>query len=151
MFDNHGARLYRYAVLILADPAAAEDVVQDAFCQLARMQQRNAGAIALPYAIRVVRNACYTLLRKRRVRVSEAPLLEAAAPDATEEDRLLLDEAVRRLPPEQREVVVLKIFDGLTFQEIADLSGVSINTAASRYRYAMAALRRALAPAEEQA
>ena len=150
MYDEHGARLYRYAVLILADPAAAEDVVQDAFCQLARMRERNAGAITLPYAIRVVRNACYTWLRKRRAHPSEAPLLEAAAPEATEEDRLVLDEAVRRLPPEQREVVALKVFEGFTFQEIAGISGISINTAASRYRYAMAALRRALAPVEEQ-
>lgn len=87
LYDEHGARLYRYAVLILADPAAAEDVVQDAFCQLARIQRVNPAVVTLPYAIRVVRNACYTMLRKRRTQGGEAPLLEPAAPDATEEDR----------------------------------------------------------------
>jgi RNA polymerase sigma-70 factor (ECF subfamily) len=48
---------------------------------------------------------------------------------------------MRSLPPEQREVVHLKVFEGLTFQEIADLAGESINTVASRYRYALEKLR----------
>ena len=45
------------------------------------------------------------------------------------------------LPAEQREVVHLKVFEGMTFQEIADLCGESINTVASRYRYAIEKLR----------
>jgi DNA-directed RNA polymerase specialized sigma24 family protein len=49
--------------------------------------------------------------------------------------------ALRALPPEQREVIHLKVFEGHTFNEIADLTGESINTAASRYRYAMDKLR----------
>jgi RNA polymerase sigma-70 factor, ECF subfamily len=52
-----------------------------------------------------------------------------------------LDEALRTLPSEQREVVHLKVFEGMTFQEIANLAGESINTVASRYRYAMDKLR----------
>ena len=53
-------------------------------------------------------------------------------------------------PPEQREVVFLKVFEGMTFQEIADLCGTSITTAASRYRYALGTLRRVLEPSVEQ-
>lgn len=86
-------------------------------------------------------------MRKRRRRAEDpAPLLERATPDATEEERMILDAALRVLPTEQREVIYLKVYEGLTFQEIADRCAVSINTVASRYRYAMAALRRALAP-----
>jgi RNA polymerase sigma-70 factor, ECF subfamily len=62
---------------------------------------------------------------------------------------MLIDDALKRLPPEQREVVYLKVFEGLTFQEIADRCGISINTAGSRYRYATDALRRALAPSDQ--
>ena len=52
--------------------------------------------------------------------------------------------AMLGLPLQQREVLVLKVFDEMTFKEIADVLGVSINTAASRYRYAIAKLREAL-------
>jgi RNA polymerase sigma-70 factor (ECF subfamily) len=55
--------------------------------------------------------------------------------------RIAIERALRALPPEQREVVHLKAFDGMTFQEIADATGESINTIASRYRYAMEKMR----------
>ena len=52
-----------------------------------------------------------------------------------------IEQAMRALSPEQREVVHLKVFEGWTFQEIADFGGESINTVASRYRYAMDKMR----------
>ena len=55
----------------------------------------------------------------------------------------LLLERAGELPAEQREVVYLKVFDGLTFKEIASVCGVSANTAASRYRYGIEKLREA--------
>ncbi len=55
-----------------------------------------------------------------------------------------MSRAFAELPTEQREVLVLKAFDGMTFKEIAQLVGASINTVASRYRYGIEELRRAL-------
>jgi len=147
LYEQHGPRLYRYALLILADAAGAEDVVQDAFCQLAHMLGRRREDVAtVAYLTAIVRNECYSRLRRRRRApvVASEPLLEAVAVGANEEERLLLEQALRRLPPEQREVVYLKIYEGLTFQEIGDQCGVSLNTAASRYRYALDGLRRVL-------
>ena len=148
LYEEYGARLYRYALLLLADRAAAEDVLQDAFVRLASVMRRESGVEAsFPYLATIVRNECYTALRKRRRRAEDpAPLLERATPEATEEERMILDAALRALPTEQREVIYLKVYEGLTFQEIADRCGESINTVASRYRYATAALRRVLAP-----
>ena len=57
-----------------------------------------------------------------------------------------LEEAVVQLPSEQREVVVLKVWGGLTFAQIAEQLDLSANTAASRYRYALTKLREALNP-----
>jgi RNA polymerase sigma-70 factor, ECF subfamily len=57
-----------------------------------------------------------------------------------------LQAALLELPEEQREVVVLRIWSGMTLAEVADLSGVSLNTAASRYRYALEKLRERLKP-----
>jgi RNA polymerase sigma-70 factor (ECF subfamily) len=146
LYEQHGQRLYRYALMILADAAAAEDAVQDAFCQLAVVLQRRPDVATLPYLTTIVRNGCYgRLRRRRRSPVLEAePLLEAASADAHEDERLLLEQALRRLPPEQREVVHLKVYEGLTFEEIGERCGVSLNTAASRYRYALDAMRRML-------
>lgn len=145
LYERYGARLYRHALLILANTAAAEDAVQEAFCRIVGAAKRNPDALNLAYATRVVRNECYTLLRKRRRLVySEEPLIECAAAAATEEERMVLNDALKNLPPEQREVVYLKVFEGHTFIEIAELCDTGINTAASRYRYAMASLRRAM-------
>lgn len=58
-------------------------------------------------------------------------------------------EALTDLPPEQREVVVLKVWQGRTFDEIGRLLGISPNTASSRYRYALEKLRAALGETED--
>ena len=146
LYEQYGPRLYRYALLILADAAGAEDVVQDAFCRLAEALRRQAGVATLPYLTTIVRNECYSRLRSRRrsPMVVAEPLLEPAAPDANNDERLLLDKALRALPPEQREVVYLKVYEGLTFNEIGERCGISLNTAASRYRYALDAMRDSL-------
>lgn len=153
LYDAHGPRLFRYALMILADVAAAEDAVQEAFVHVARALRRTRPPeVSYAYLATVVRNECFTSLRKRR-RSREEPLpllIEREAPDAPEDERVILNAALAALPAEQREAIYLKVFEGMTFQEIADRCGVSINTAASRYRYATAALRRALASGTEK-
>lgn len=145
LFDAHGERLYRYAHVLLADVGAAEDAVQEAFCQLARVAGRDPALLNVAYLTTIVRNECFSALRRRRRQPAvTASLLEPQAPGSNEEERLLLEGALRALPPEQREVVYLKVFEGLTFQEIGERCGVSPNTAASRYRYALAGLRASL-------
>ena len=70
------------------------------------------------------------------------PLLEPVGADAVApEERIALERALRALPVDQREVVHLHVFEGLTFREIAEQSGESINTVAGRYRYALARLK----------
>ena len=143
-YDEHGQRLYRYALLILADRSAAEDAVQEAFVRLAEVLRKRKTGVTFSYLATIVRNECYSALRRRRRRAESAePLVEPAAPGASEEERMIVDTSLRALPAEQREVIYLKVFEGLTFQEIADRCGISLNTAASRYRYAAERLRRA--------
>ena len=84
--------------------------------------------------------------RKRRARREQAVALQAepalfACPVEQEERRQRVEQAIARLPLEQREVLVLKVWGGLTFDQIARVQGISINTASSRYRYALGALR----------
>jgi len=145
LYDEFGSSLYRYAVILLADAAAAEDAIQQVFAALLRHEEPIDNEAH--YLRRAVRNECYSTLRTRIRRGEDAdrPLLEPVSVDANHAERLALEIAIRQLPQEQREVVHLHVFEGWTFQEVADSSGDSINTVASRYRYALARLRDALA------
>jgi RNA polymerase sigma-70 factor (ECF subfamily) len=154
-YDAHAGGLYRYAVMLLADPAGAEDAVQQAFMKLARMGRR-AEAIesCAGYLRTAVRNECWRLIQKRRrwprvVGIAAArPLIEPMhGGDVDAEERAQVEAALRRLPPEQREVIHMKLYEGHTFQQIADWLGISINTVASRYRYALDKLRVSLSEA----
>jgi RNA polymerase sigma-70 factor (ECF subfamily) len=151
-YDEHAPGLYRYALMILADASAAEDAVHEVFAKLAARGERILEIASRGGYLRsAVRNESYRLLR-RRGPVADAALaspgiLEPADGRAVEqEQRRALERAIGSLPPEQREVVHMKVYDEMTFQQIADELAVSINTAASRYRYAIEKLRRLLVP-----
>ena len=148
LYDAFGASLYRYALMILARREAAEDAVQQVFLAVL---DRGAGGIQDEdrYLKRAVRNACYSMLRAQEVRGAASPeaILEdiaADGPAVSAEDRLALDAAIRQLPPDQREVLHLHVFEGRAFREIAEDIEEPLNTVASRYRYAVHKLRAAL-------
>ena len=145
LYAEHGPALYRYALVLLGDSAAAEDVVQQVFFALLR---RRAGVDlqnAAHYLSRAVRNACFSTHRHNGVRAAALERGALLAPVdgsvVNTEERLTLEQGIRKLPLDQREVVHLHAFEGLTFREIADASSESINTVAARYRYALAKLR----------
>jgi RNA polymerase sigma-70 factor (ECF subfamily) len=151
-FAQLGPALLLFARRWTNSRADAEDVVQDAFVRFWRREQspENRGLL---YA--AVRSAALDRLRseQRRSRREAAASLDGAdhcepvfAPE--DESQQLLAAAVERLPNEQREVVILKIWSELTFAEIAGILEISQNTAASRYRYALGALKKILQPHE---
>jgi RNA polymerase sigma-70 factor (ECF subfamily) len=144
LYDEHGASLYRYALMLLLDHAAAEDAVQHVFATVLAGGLRATRAPDAHYLRRAVRNQCFSMLRRTRVRAESdgRPLLESLpGVDVDPAERLAVERALAELPPEQREVVHLHVFEGQTFQQIADECDESINTIASRYRYALAKLR----------
>src|SRR5688500_15062478 len=102
---------------------------------------------ARSYLCRAVRNAALNVRRgwSRQVEFERAePWLES--PPGLDETGLALQQALGRLPCDQREVVVLRVWGQLTFQEIAEATDASPNTVASRYRYGLEKLREALKP-----
>lgn len=150
LYDAHGAAMYRHALMVLADPGAAEDAVQQVFVKLAARRGLSQD-VRDPrgYLRTAVRNACYEILRRSK-RPQPLPdsgpiLVPARDTLADEDERREVEQALRLLPPDQREVVHMKVYEQMTFQQIADACGVSINTAASRYRLAMEKLRVRLA------
>jgi len=151
LYDAHAVGLYRYALMILANAAEAQDAVQQAFTKY--MDRRGLAVLSeADYLRTAVRNECFSAFRRRRrdhPPAASSCLLEPVAPGALPDERLALEDALRALPPEQREVIQMKVYEGMTFEEIASRTGVSVNTA-SRYRYALARLRECLAPLEDR-
>ncbi|HEY0873700.1 MAG TPA: sigma-70 family RNA polymerase sigma factor [Vicinamibacterales bacterium] len=150
LYDAHGAALYRYALMLVGDHSAAEDVVQQVFTALLRQPRTIDNE--LHYLRRSVRNGCYSMLRQPRgAPIDDRPLLETIEPARIAvDDRIALERALLSLPAEQREVVHLHVFEGMTFQETADTMNESVNTVASRYRYAIEKLRAAFRGAPER-
>ena len=152
LYDTFGAALFRYALMILADREAAEDVIQQVFVALLEGGTRRIRDEER-YLRQAVRNACYSALRHRKVRVAAGltPMddmvletIAGAAEPVSPETRLALQRALRDLSPDQREVLHLHTFEGRTFREIAEATGDPLNTIASRYRYALDKLRTSL-------
>jgi len=153
LYERHGESLYRYLLFKLGSAEDAEDVLQESFCRFARYDLRWR-LIGNPQAFvfRIARNEANRFLRRKLGRREGERMIAAggigtfaAAFVAPEEPALIfLLRLASELPAEQKEVVYLKVFDGLTFKEIGSVCGVSANTAASRYRYGIEKLREAL-------
>ena len=147
---EQGPRLLLTARQYLASLADAEDVVQEAFIRFWRTRERANDPLAYLYAC--VRTAALDRLKReasRRKRdqaaaaarpASEPPLFVVEA--ARRERQQQLETALQTLPREQRTVLVLKLWGELTFAQIAEVESIPAATAASRYRYALEALRR---------
>ena len=155
-FQLYGPKLLLCARQWTRSLADAEDVVQDAFVRFWRHQRALPGD---PMALLVtsVRRAAFDRARRETRRVAreehalegEDTVASAFQPSLDgDERRDAIEAALRRLPPEQREVLVLKIWGEHTFEQIATQLANPPNTAASRYRYALGALRRELTAAD---
>jgi len=147
VYRESGAQLYRYALMILAHRGDAEDVLQQVFAAALGKAPRREIADPAAYFRTAVRNAAYSLLRQRRTaRAAEELILEPVAGGCSPLEQAALEQALKALPPEQREVVHLHVYEGMTFQEVANATGESINTVSARYRYAVDKMRRLLGP-----
>jgi RNA polymerase sigma factor (sigma-70 family) len=145
------SRLRNFIRRRVADPRDAEDILQDVFAELVEANQ-----LLMPiehmsgWLFRVARNRIIDLFRRKKSESLELEELlpsHEAGPDAELARGMLLEAleaAIAELPKEQREVFVAHELDGRSFKEMADESGVSINTLLSRKRYAVLHLRERL-------
>ena len=137
-YDRLAPALYRFARMVLGVRDEAEDVVQQVFMTLVRTGTLPTAADT--YLFSAVRNECISVLRRRRRLPPEAGhewLEVIPGTESSADERIALEQALARLPPDQREVLHLKVYEGLTFQAIAVVLGESIGTVTSRYRYAL--------------
>jgi RNA polymerase sigma-70 factor, ECF subfamily len=152
--DEHGPALILLARQWAGCHADAEDVVQEAFLRF----WPNRGGVRDPvaYLYTCVRRTAIDWLRDKHRRqqrpdagqdATREPWFEPAGSAQEEEKRAAMEAALEVLPPEQRQVIVMKVWGGLTFAAIGLVLSISPNTAASRYRYALTALRKQVSEA----
>jgi RNA polymerase sigma-70 factor (ECF subfamily) len=149
LVERYGTVLFRVAWAILRCRQDAEDAVQDVFVGVARARRNLANVENWrAYLLAALRRAAGKVAKERKASqapsgdLNQVPAREGRAIDA--DQSMLLERALGTLPGEQRELIALKIDAGLTFAEISNLLGISANTAASRYRYALEKLRAVL-------
>jgi RNA polymerase sigma-70 factor (ECF subfamily) len=146
LYDQHGPALVAYARGFVPDAAAAEDVVHQVFLRLLSADLAMPG-VPVAYVYRAVRNAALNA-RRSSLRLKELDPQSSVFRHrgGNQEAALALERALAELPEEQREVVVMRVWSGLTLEEIAAAAGAPLNTISSRYRYALEKLRDKLRP-----
>jgi RNA polymerase sigma-70 factor, ECF subfamily len=155
LYDEHAQPLYAFALELTRNEADTKDILQGIFAKLSREPRalRNVRNVRA-YLLRLAHNAAVDLMRRRATREkyaeefgreSDQVFQPASNPD-DEGFRMALSEALRELPPDQRTIVHLRLWENLKFEEIAHLLGISLNTAASRYRYGIDKMRHRLRP-----
>lgn len=156
LYDAHAAGLFHYLASFTGAEADAKDLLQELFIKLGRQSLPPGIGNMRAWLLRLAHHHAIDWLRRHRVRrraeeaahAQQAPAEMFAPHDDPDQAELArrLAQALTLLPLEQRSVAQLKLWDGLTFEEIAEVQGIPLNTAASRYRYALEKLRSELRP-----
>ena len=162
LVNRHRNRIYTFIISKVRNQALAEDIFQDAFFKVIKSLQKgkyNEEGKFLPWVMRISHNLVIDHFRKvKRIPIAGKPRNDDDTFDIfdvigngeqTKEDVMIEDEQhnqlrqmVKELPEEQRQVLLMRHYEELSFKEIAEKTGVSINTALGRMRYALINLRK---------
>ena len=158
LVQRHKSRVYTTIYLIVKDQYVAEDLLQDTFIKAVdtiKSGRYNEEGKFLPWIVRIAHNLAIDYFRRDKrypnvvfedgssvfntLDFSEDSVESVQIRQETHEQ---LREMIQRLPEVQRQVLIMRHYEDMSFQEIADLTGVSINTALGRMRYALINLRK---------
>lgn len=158
LLNRHKNKIYTQIYLFVKDHDLAEDIFQEVFIKIIdtlRKGKYNHEGKFLQWAMRISYNLCVDYFRrsKRRTKVSPSETFDIFDVLEVQDDNMetcmiknqtygKVKELVDMLPPEQREVVILRHYADMSFKEIAALTRVSINTALGRMRYALINIRK---------
>ena len=155
LYDEHAQALFAFLVNFTRNEADTHDLLQDLFVRISR-QPDLLQNVSEPrgFLLRMAHNAAIDLIRRRGARqksydrLADETIAIFASADNRDENafREAVSRALDELVPEQRAVVHLKLWEGFTFERIAQVLGIPLNTAASRYRYGLDKMRQRLRP-----
>ena len=155
LYDAHAQGIFAFVLNLTRNETDTRDVLQEIFIKLAKRPELLDGLREeRGFLLRLAHNLAVDHMRRRATReknyeqfATEADSVFEGGTEADEQSfRHALSEALDTLPMEQRTVAHLKLWEGFTFEVIAETLGISPNTAASRYRYALDKLRERLRP-----
>lgn len=158
LISRYKDKLYNAILFIVKDKYHAEDISQEVFIKIIETlksgKYKEEGKF-LPWAMRIAHNLCVDYFRKlkrfpfAKSSVENDVLDTINSAEANVEERIIksqnlgkAQDMLEQLPEEQREVIILRHFANLSFKEIADITGCSINTALGRMRYGLINLRK---------
>ncbi len=158
LIRRHKTKIYTSIYLLVKDSYLAEDIFQDTFIKVIntlKAGKYNEEGKFLPWVIRIAHNLVIDHFRKEKrtpvvTTVEGFDIFEVLKfYDESTEDKMIreqthrdLRELIHLLPAEQKEVLIMRHYGELSFKEISDITGVSINTALGRMRYALNNLRK---------
>ncbi len=160
LIERHQAKIYGFIYSKIQDRDVCEDVFQDTFVKVIKTlktKSYNEEGKFLPWVMRIAHNLVIDYFRKSKKMPMQrdndeysifsfisdnSPNIESRI--ITEQVELDLSRIIEELPDDQKEVLIMRIYQDLSFKEIADLTGVSINTALGRMRYALLNLRKVI-------
>jgi len=155
IYGQHRQGLFTLALSITRRPEPAEDAVHEAFVRLCRTGRTPTGDLTA-YVYAAVRNAAIDQVRrrKRQGNTESVSIFAVAPPDdggpgpdgfAEESERAaMLRDALDELPDLQRQAIVMKLYGGLTFEQIAQACGEPLSTVSSRYRRGLDRLKESI-------
>jgi len=143
-------RLHVLAEAVTRDAGLAEDAVQNAFCTLFEVSRREVRRLEDPagWLATVARREALMTLRSRRRRLQRERAHASRAVETSVADRPSMGDAIRTLPRQLREIVVLKHAFGFTFDQVSLSMGISRSSAVRRYERARTQLRNILVPGD---
>jgi RNA polymerase sigma-70 factor (ECF subfamily) len=154
VYREHAPALFRFLFRLTGREADTRDLLQEIFVRLAQTPRLLDGVTApRSFLFRMAHRLVIDRYRREQTRghydacaarESEIFALPPSSPDDTVWLQRALASSLNALPPEQKTVVVLKVWERMTFAQIAEVLEISANTAASRYRYALDKLRNEL-------
>lgn len=158
LIHRHKTKVFTSIYLFVRDRYIAEDIFQDTFMKVVdklREGKYLEEGKFLPWVMRIAHNLCIDYYRrtKRTPKITTADGFDIfnvlKFKDENAEDRIMEEQThgklrtmIEQLPDEQREVIILRHYSDLSFKEISEMTGVSINTALGRMRYALINLRK---------
>ena len=158
LIEKHQTRIYGFIYSKISDRDLSNDIFQDTFIKVIKTLKSNSyneEGKFLPYVMRIAHNLVIDHFRKSRkmpmLRETEEFSIFSVLPDNSEtiENEIIslqiendIKKIIKELPEDQKEVLMMRIYQDLSFKEISELTGVSINTALGRMRYAVINLRK---------
>ena len=154
IFRKYYEPLYQYAGYFVGDPQIAENIVQDVFVKIwTNREKLFVQSSPKSYLYKAVKNHALNFLRREKSMVSTNELSDYRDKDNTSpEDELInkefyeaVHQTIEKLPPKCRHIYIMKRYDNLSYMEIAEIQGISINTVKTQMRRAIKYLRKHLA------